>query len=317
MKKLFPIKAYILFTIIMIASAAVSYCVCAQAECAKELLDLALGMNGTKTTLIKLIFVTSALLTAELFRKLLTIEYERVITNTLQEKFMKGILSTSFRKFKAHNQDTYMSMFNNELRSIISDYYMEMLDFLFSILSVLFYSAFLIRLQPIIAIIIIISNIFPIIVPGLFAHVLQKKKSFYLQAMQKCNIRFGDGIKGWSLLKLHGRGGVYKKIFERAGEEATRKKACYQTWNAFCEIVIGFFSYTSYLCIIVGGIWLIYRGSLTAGGLLASITVSEAMVSPIINLAYQANTIQATRQIRREIFGEYIWTEFIEKSVCF
>lgn len=54
---------------------------------------------------------------------------------------------------------------------------------------------------------------------------------------------------------------------------------------------------------------MIASGKLTPGGLLAAITVSEAMVAPITNLTYQANAINAIKPTKNLILEKYVNTE--------
>lgn len=304
---LFSPKVYALFTAIVLFSALLSYCVTAQAESAQNLLDAVLTKSGTTAAAHKLIIVTVLLMAAEFFRQTLTIRYENQVTNTLQSRMMRGILGQDFQGFREHNQDDYLSMFNNELPSIISDYYNTLLDFIFSVLSILFYSLFLIQLQPLIAVIVILSNVFPMLVPNLFTKEMQKRKGIYLNAMQDYNRRLGDGIKGFSLLKFHNRQEIYSTLFQAVGATTNEKNAKSQTIGALCNITIGLFAYASYVCIILSGILLIEKGALTPGGLLAAITVSEALVDPVVNVSYQATTIHAIRDVRQNLFSNYIW----------
>lgn len=301
-------SCYVLFVLVLISSGILSACCCAQAYFSKELLDYvtASEYERIKGAALFLMVSTLLLVVAELFRKLLSTEYERRVTNSLQAKLMSGILSMNFAEYEKQNQDEYLSIFNNELKSVVSDYYMELLEFLYSVLSTVFLSAFLFRLQPVIAVVVIVSNIIPMIIPLFFAKGLQTRKTDYLRSIQRYNMRLGDGIKGFFLLKVHKRRDAYQDIMEGAGKEATGKKADYQNLNSICEIIIGFFAYASYLCIIIGGVVLIYYGKLTAGGLLAAITVSDMLASPVTNIAYQANTINAIRGVKKELFEKYL-----------
>lgn len=313
-KHFLSVKIRILFIVIVVISSLISICTCFQADYSKALLDTVLNMEGTGDIIRKLIVAILVLLIGELLRKILTIEYERYVTNSLQTEMMSGFLSMNFKEFREKNQDAYISIFNNEMKDVISEYYITMLDFIFSIISVLFYSIFLIQLQPIMAIIVVVSNILPIIVPALFVKSLQFRKNEYLQKTQEFNTKLGDAIKGFELISLHNRKELYLKTYESAGNEKTKKKAEYQKCNALCEIAIGFFAYASSICIIVGGVALIASGNLTAGGLLAAITVSEAMVAPITNLTYQANAINAIRPTKNAILEKYVHTETTPKG---
>ncbi len=295
----------ILYFCITLLSAILAICSCIQTNLAKKLLDeaLLLDWNAMKHSVFMLVLIIGVLLLVEMVRKIMLIEFERSITNQLQDALMKGIFALSFSKIEKQNHENYMSIFNNDLKEVISDYYLEMISYIYSILNTVCLSGFLFYIHPWIAMIVIVSNILPMIIPLFFSKGLQVKKEKYLNSVEKLNVRLSDGIRGFFVLKVHDRKAIYEEIIRNTVKCVTGEKVTYQKYNAVCEMLIGFFAYLSYIVIIVGGVTLIYNDKLTAGGLLAAITVSDMLVDPVTNVAYQANTINAIREVRDKILN--------------
>lgn len=301
----FRMKVY--FSLIFLFSCLVALCNVKQPFIAKDLLDYALlaDYEKMKSNIILLLITIGCLLFFELLRKFLTATYKKQLYVSLRQNILEGLFKKTFEEFYKHNNQEYVSLLNNDLRDIVDGYYMQFLDLLFDFFSIIIYSVSLFTLHPLMAVIVIVTNILPMIIPLLFERKLQIGKLETLERLRKYNVRFGDVVNGFALIKAHGIQDIVKNKLGQASENSAESEKKYENMNSKSEMIIGFFSFANYFCIIILGAYLISKGLLTAGGLLAAMTVSELLVGPVTNVSYKLNGYNAIKKIKKQIFNEY------------
>ena len=317
--KILSFKMKVNFCLIFLFSCMVALCNVKQPFIAKNLLDYALISDyaNIKSNIIGLLMTIAALLFFEFLRKFLMATYKKQLYIALRENVLKGLLQKDSEQFYKQNNQEYISLFNNDLRDVISDYYLQFIDILFDFFSILVYSFSLFTLNPLLSIIVISTNILPMIIPLIFENQLQTAKMQHLESLKGYNIKLGDVINGFNLIKTHRIENIAEKMLGQASHNSAEYGKRYQNINSISEMLIGLFSFINYLCIIIIGVYLITKGSLTAGGLLAVISVSELLVGPVTNVAYELNAYKGIKSIKEYIFNEYkIDKEKENKILC-
>lgn len=288
----------------------------AQPVISSRLLDYATVGNISKVgiNVVYMLLVTIAILVFELIHKMLEADYIKKVTDLLREKLLKGIITKSYKEFNSNNSQKYISLFNNEIPDIVEDYYNNFIWIMFCLFSIIVYSFALFTVNWILAIVILVTNIFPMIVPKLFSGQLDKKKSKAFDLLQKYNIKVGDAINGYELAKLNSLRNKILTLTNIAGRKATKANKEYEQTSAYCEIGIGIFSYVSSLSIIIVGVYLIYKGNLTAGGLLAAVSISELLVTPVNSISSSLNTFYGIKGVKEELFKTYFKENEFEQN---
>lgn len=301
-------KNYLEIVCIFLLSVAVSICNVKQPLISALLLDhgIACNITGIKENILNLLLVTISLLIFEWLRKLMTSRYKKDLTDLLKEKVLEGIYVEEYCEFKKKSNQNYISIFNNEIPEIINYYYILIVDLLFSFFSILVYSISLFSIDTLLAIVTIINNVIPITIPRLFRKKLQNGKTEYLDTLQIYNTKLGDSILGYDVIKTSNKGGVIQRIVKKYCGIATEKCRKYENTNSCCEMIVAFFSYINYLSIIIFGVYMIYKGRLTAGDLLATVSVSELLVGPVTNISFELNSINAISKVKQKVLKEYI-----------
>jgi len=274
---------------------------------AKNILDYSLDLNssGIFNSSILLVFTILGLLVSETFRKLLTTGYKSDLYNSLRNFSTRGILNKSFEDFSVENNQEYISVYNNDIVEIVNDYYIEFIEIIFDFFSIVIYSISLFSLNPIMAIVVIFTNLLPPIIPIIFKRKLQDRKDDYLKSMKRYNVRLGDMIKGFLTIRINRiKNPVYNRM-ENSSESNMANLRKYENTRSFSEIVMGFFAYLNYFAIILIGAYLIYKNLLTAGGLLAAVAVSEILVIPVTKISYEINRFNSIKKIKNNFFRQF------------
>lgn len=305
--KVFNKKIKIEFVCILFLYIGVAIFNVMQPMISSKLLDCAIEGNVGKVKInaVYLLIVTVLLLVIELLRKIATSDYKKRITDILREKLLNGILLKTYKEFNEKNHQKYISLFNNEIKEIVENYYILFIDILFSIFSIIIYSLSLLSLNPLLAITVFITNLFPMIVPRFFRVPLQNKKSNYLELLQKYNVKIGDAINGYEVIKINNIRKKIEKVISKYGRDSSNEGRRYENTTYCCDMITALFSYINYLSMIILGVYLIYVGKLTAGGLLATVSVSELLVGPVTNISYYLNSYYGISKVKKSIFKEY------------
>lgn len=295
------------FTLIFLLSCVVAVCNVGQPLVSSTLLDYAIAgefkniING----IIKLVGITILLLMSEYMRKIITSDYKKRVSDTLKAKLLHGVINRIHSVDNSKNNQEYIAIFNNEADEIIENYYVQLTDIVFFVFSIIIYSLSLISLNPLLAVVIFITNLIPMVIPVLFGKKIEVKKERSFEALHKYNVRLADTINGCNILKMHN---IQNKVENMTGEsckKATKLQNKYENEVSLCEIITGLFSYVNYLAIIITGVVLICKGMLTPGGLLAAVSVSDLLVGPVTSIAYEWNGFCAINAVRKKLFKEY------------
>lgn len=284
---------------------------------AKNILDYSLDLNSTGifNNSILLVFTILGLLVSETFRKLLTTGYKSDLYNSLRNFSTRGILNKSFEDFSGENNQEYISVYNNDIVEIVNDYYIEFIEIIFDFFSIVIYSISLFTLNPIMAVVVIFTNLLPPVIPMIFKRKLQDRKDDYLKSMKRYNVRLGDMIKGFLTIRINRiKNPVYNRM-ENSSESNMANLRKYENTRSFSEIIMGFFAYLNYFAIILIGAYLIYKNLLTAGGLLAAVAVSEILVIPVTKISYEINRFNSIKKIKNNFFRQFGVNDIEESKI--
>lgn len=105
-----------------------------------------------------------AVIFSEFLNKLLNSLYTKKLYTTLRNLFVKGIL----KEKKLENPQELYSIYNNEINSLVEDYYLLIPFTIFQLCSVIFYMFLLVKLNFLVSIIVLVLNIITVLIPYIF-----------------------------------------------------------------------------------------------------------------------------------------------------
>lgn len=269
----------------------------------KELVDSSVKVNilKVKKYIILMLLVTIFLLSMELIHKISRAAYIKTVIFSIQQKVIAGIMKMNMPKFNEMNESQYVSMFNNDINMVITNYYDENINLYQSIISVFFGAAALLKLNYILALIVIITSCLPLIIPMLFRKKLIDKKEKVSKTLQQLNITLKDSLIGFELIKSYN---IEKKISRMVNSSSLKADEAtyeYTVVESIVEMIAGTLAYISYVLLIVIGILLIVYGKTTAGSILAAIQISDLLATPVLSISNQLNSINSVKSIKKSI----------------
>ncbi len=274
---------------------------------AKNMLDYALEMNfnSIKNSALILILTISGILLVELLRKITMTSYKKDLFNVIREKITKGLLNRDFEKFYERKNQEYISIYNNEIPEVVNNYYMQFIDIMFDFFSIIIFSISLFALHPLMAIVVLTTNAIPLLIPVFYKNKLNFQKDEYFKSLKEYNICLGDIINGFLNIKTNNAQNNFKYRADNLSKLSNQKMQKYENTSSKSQLLIGLFSYFNYFSIILLGVYLITKGVLTAGGLIAAVGVSEMLVGPVTNISYELNIFNSLKNIKKSLFKEF------------
>ncbi|WP_270670771.1 ABC transporter ATP-binding protein [Paraclostridium bifermentans] len=310
----FNTKTKILFISVFIFSGLLILSQTLQIYMSKLLLDETILSTHKNITLNITLFIFSILfcLFCEFMRKDITAKLKKELLVSLRSYACKGIQLKKSSKFLETNIQEYISIFNNDIENIVEDYYLNLPVIYFQILSIVIYSFFLFMLNPVIAIIITLSNVLTVLTPYLFSKKIQNGKIKYLDWLKKYNVNLGDFLKGQLVIRTNNIDDIYDDILNDKSHKSAEKEYTFNRLVTFSDMTTGSVSYLGYILTFICGILMIGSKKLTFGGLLASIQTSDLLVGPSISLASQINYLNGMKSIKSNFFKSFSSEETIK-----
>lgn len=203
---------------------------------------------------------------------------------------------------KLENPQELYSIYNNELSSLVGDYYLLIPFTIFQVCSVVFYMFLLIRLNFLVSIFVLILNIITVIIPYIFEGKISSYREKSMFSLRKLNTIFYDIVDGIKTIKLYGiKEDIYRNMNDKSMEEQNYLFK-YNFLSGILECLVGVVQFTLSFLIVFIMAKNIMNGKSTVGEFVAIVQISDLMVSPIIMLSGNLITIFSVKGIKANIF---------------
>lgn len=302
---------------IIISSISVIVVICNSAMplVVKSVADLLINKNFdlVRQKLLVYIILIVLILGAEYASKVFNAKFKTKLTVLFRRLYVTGVLQ---HDGKFENPQELYSVFNNEMQSVIEDYYLLIPSVFFQGLSILWYTAVLCFLNKWVAFFIVLTNIITVLIPYAFEKNLQYLKERNLAGMRKLNVLFHDIVEGMATINDYL---LHRKIFDRIEEKSLEQQDIAYRYNlkvALLQVLIGLVQYSSLFLVVFLLTQSIIRGESTVGTFLAVFQLSDFLVGPIISFSGELISISATREVKRELFEWMSDNKFYEHSPC-
>lgn len=245
------------------------------------------------------------IIAAELGRKLLSTAFRTGLLGHFRSRVTAYLLGAGYSEFSTMSPQEYLSVINNDLPAVVDDYYDNINQIIFQIVSIAISTTALSFIYAPLAIIAVLSSVIITVIPFLFARSLGARKEQMLSSMAKYNVRMGDVIFGYAEIKINLMKNAVRAIAERSSSANRKKMSRYENLASLSEIVIAFVSFgSSFLILLFGGIQ-VARSSMSIGELTAAFQLSEALVTPILGIAYSMNTAISMRRTMKNLSEKF------------
>ena len=215
----------------------------------------------------------------------------------------RGILRRRPASFQAEPTANYLSALNNDMKLVEENYIAAGLR-VFEMTALLGATVvLLLRLSPLVALLLLVSFLGMLLLPALVGRLLERRQDLLSKRMAELTETAKDLFGGYAVLRDYRRTEAAGTWFETANRAETRAKFQAAKLFALNEGLSDTLSVLSTLGVIFLSAYLVLRGELTMGALLALVQLSGSFLSPLVLLLQDLPKLQGVRPVLARLNG--------------
>lgn len=193
----------------------------------------------------------------------------RNLTKMLRQKAFSGILKRNMHDFSSVNTADYISAFTNDMKLIEENYIIPSLMVLQYAVMFLVTLVLLFEISPLIALCLIGCMTVLFVLPGIMGKSLQTRQEMLSKQFVVFTSRLKDFFSGYEVIKSFQITKHIKKEFENENHNVVNAKYQADKLFALYESISGILAYLTQFSGLFIGAYLIIKGKITAGTLVA------------------------------------------------
>ncbi len=284
------------------------------AKLLQKVIDTALSGNMSsfqRILLISVIYITVLGIISYLY-SLCSKRLIRNLIKMLRERAFYGIFKRSVQDFTGVNTADYISALTNDIKLIEENYITPILTTLQYAIMFIVTIVMLFVISPFIALCLIGCMIVMLLLPGLMGNSLQTRQDALSKQLSRFTTRLKDYFSGFEVIKSFQIGSHIKRAFSYENDKTANVKYQADKLFALNEGVSGILAYLTQFSGLFIGAYMIIKGSITAGTLVALIQLSGTFVSPVMMILQNVPMIKSIKPVikRIEELAEYTDVSF-------
>ncbi|KEI91013.1 ABC transporter ATP-binding protein [Clostridium botulinum] len=240
----------------------------------------------------------------------------RNLLKMLRNKVFFGILRRNYKDFNSKNTADYISVLTNDMKLIEENYVVPLLlilqySVMFGVTVIL-----LLYLSPLVTLGIFISMLLIFIVPSIFGKTLENKQLELSNRLSFFTSKLKDIFLGYDVIRSYNlRDNTTKEFQEENNNLANAKFTADKIFviNESLSQILGLG--TQFVAIFLSA-YLVIKGELTMGMLIAIVQLSATFVQPVIMIMSNVPKLNSVKPIIKRIddFSNYQDTDFVGKD---
>ncbi|MBO0565986.1 ABC transporter ATP-binding protein [Clostridium botulinum] len=240
----------------------------------------------------------------------------RNLLKMLRNKVFFGILRRNYKDFNSKNTADYISVLTNDMKLIEENYVVPLLlilqySVMFGVTVIL-----LLYLSPLVTLGIFISMLLIFIVPSIFGKTLENKQLELSNRLSFFTSKLKDIFLGYDVIRSYNlRDNITKEFQEENNNLSNAKFTADKIFviNESLSQILGLG--TQFVAIFLSA-YLVIKGDLTMGMLIAIVQLSATFVQPVIMIMSNVPKLNSIKPIIKRIddFSNYEDTDFVGKD---
>lgn len=282
----------------------------------KALIDnsVKLLLSNTMQWMLVLSLMTMILLIAEYFSRKLIALFVREKTISMREAIVKGFLGMSVKTFKTESTGDRMATVLSDLPSVIKNYYGESFNLVRDSLAIFFGVGALLSLNIYLLLTVVLINLLPLATPLFFTKRMQKETMLLTKERKKLSSNMNESFEGFEVIKSYHVADKMLSSFSRFNKTESYMAYKLSLSKLASNMIAGVFSFGGYVLLVGVGMYLIIEGKVTAGGFIASLQISELLLSPVLSIADEYLAMTSVKELRKSMDAITHGSNVLEKG---
>lgn len=204
------------------------------------------------------------------------------MTLDMRRDIYRGIMAQSFTDFSSRSTADYLSALINDVKLIEDNYILPLLQTIQMAVMFLASLGLLLSLSPVITGVLAASLVLMFLVPALLGRILSKRQEAVSAQMAAFTEKTKDILSGFEVIHSYRRFSYMAKKFETQNRNTARCRFAADKVLSLSEGLSDTLSSLSIVVVIFASAFLLIKGSITAGTLLALLQLSGTFMAPLL-----------------------------------
>lgn len=219
----------------------------------------------------------------------------------LREKIFESILRRSIVEFGKHDSSYYINMLNRDVNKINSSYFDSVCGIYRVIMSFIITFCALFFLNPYITLLTLSIAFLSVMLPRLFEKKLKAAQIEASESAEQYMKQLKDCLGGFSTIRLFNiREVIQEKMFQKnfSQQNSEYRSIVLNYWTAWISMLCSVLCYILTICI---GVWMVLRGEMTTGEVLAISQLIGGILAPFEELPIHITELKSIKPLREKI----------------
>lgn len=232
--------------------------------------------------------------------KIKAVSIKHIMLN-IREGILNGILNKNISELQNTNSAEYITLLNQNLSVFEENYLKNLLSIYESFVGILIAVVFLIYINPIIAVISIITMAIPSLIPKLFGNKLGKLQGSIMQCATDYNVKIKDILNGYEVIKAYQIDNIMRRKHIETAAELEQSKVSSANTMAWLYGLANMASISvQFLIMTLCGVFAVH-GFITIGSIIAVTQLTGQVISPAFQLSTKFSQLKSTKPICDQI----------------
>lgn len=234
-------------------------------------------------------------------RKVSTAYMNKKIFIALKEDAFSHLMKRNMKTFNEESTATYLSILTNDMKMIEDSYFNNLFSMIHNIVMFILAVASMIFISPVVTLVIGIVGMLPVCVPLVCGKKLSASREGYSKGLEDFTSKLKDYFNGFEVIKSFHIEEKAKNVYERHNKKVEKSKfkmALLMTLVDEMSMVFGFMMFIVTMGI---GSYLVIKGQLTIGFMVAMIQLMNYIVGPITSAAQQMSQLKSIAAIEKKM----------------
>ena len=245
-----------------------------------------------------------------LFYFIVEIAYNYFESNFIREKIallkinsMNLVLNKNLLFFNKHHSGEYLSMFTNDTKALEDDYYGNIFECISMGFNLFISIVVLIYLNSILGIVSVLCSFLSLIIPVIISNQLNIFRGKYSKKQDYLTRKTKSILDGFETIKMYDVENLALQEYAESVQDVEHNNQILKFAIKSSAAVGRFMGYMVFFVIIFTGLFLSIQGEITFGILMASIQLSNNLVTPIVMGVQTVAKIKSVKNIRNKFSG--------------
>ncbi len=237
----------------------------------------------------------------EILLKYSKARYIRKTITFMRKDLMNNVLKQDISTFTKNNSAKYISVLNNDISLIEQDYVLSIFNIINNIVTFSLAFLSLMYINVYITLIIIVISICTFTLPQLFSKKLSRKKLNYSTGLETFTIKIKDLLLGFEVIKNFNIESKAESEFKNVNNDLESNKERFSIYSGFVDSFAELLGTIMFMAPILIGGYLVIKGKVTVGILIALIQLMNNLSGPLIAGIQHINKVKSSKEVIKKV----------------